>query len=145
MGSRGSMLIPLIGGMFFLVILSVGSITLLSRYTQIGIGPLFSQEETAIITTPIDTATSVAIQANLKSIRLGLEAYFAENGTYPNSLQELGSLGYTTQNTNLSEYIYQICDSGVTKIILYSTTDYNQGVIINQGIVQRTQSKPSCI
>lgn len=145
MGSRGSMLISLIGGVFFLVVLSVGSIILLPRYTQIGVGPLTDGEQNTSIITPIDNATSVAIQSDLKSIQIGLEAYFAENGTYPNSLQELESSGYTTQNTNPNKYIYQICDSSGTKIIIYSTTDSNQGIVINQGIVQRTKSKPSCI
>ena len=144
MGSRGSMMISLISGVFFLVILTVGSLVLLPRYTQIGVNPLNNQEETKSITGPIDMATSVATQANLNSIQLGLEAYFAKVGTYPSSLQELGSSGYLNPNINLSNYDYQVCGSSGTKVILYSTNNSNQGVVINKGVVQSTQSKPSC-
>lgn len=145
MGSRGSMLISLIGGVFFLVILVIGSIILLPRYTQIGVDPLNNQGDNASITTPIDMATSVANQADLKSIQVGLEVYFAENGAYPNSLQELNSFGYLNPDLDLSSYSYQVCDSSGTKVILYSTTGSNQGVVINQGAAQNTQTKPSCI
>lgn len=145
MGSRGSMMISLIAGVFFLVILTVGSLILLPRYTQIGVNPLNNPEETKSITAPIDTATFVATQANLNSIQVGLGAYFAEMGIYPNSLQEISSAGYLNPNINLSNYTYQVCGSSGTKVILYSTNNSNQGMVINQGVVQNTQSKPSCI
>ena len=86
MKSQGSMLISLISGVFFLVILTVVALTLLPRYTQLGTNPVTNQEGSGKITDPINMAAAVATQADLKSIQVGLEAYFTENGAYPNSL-----------------------------------------------------------
>ena len=146
MGSSGSMLISLIGGVFFLVILSVGSIVLLSRYTQIGVNPLNNKKENVSITDPIDRATSVSIKAELKSIQVGLEVYYAEIGAYPNSLQDLSSGGYLNQGVNISNYNYQLCDSTGSKALLYNNSSPYPVIILVFNGQQSVQgdSPPIC-
>ena len=138
------MLISLISGVFFLVILTVLALTLLPRYTQLGTNELTNQEGSGKITDPINMAADVATKADLKSIQVGLEAYFAENGAYPNSLEEASSGGYLNPNINLSNFSYQVCDPSGTKIVLYSTGSSAQGIVVDQGLVQNIQGRPSC-
>ena len=144
MKSQGSMLIYLISGVFFLVILTVFSLILLPRYTQLGTNELTNLEGSGKITDPINMAAAVATQADLKSIQSGLEAYFAENGAYPNTLEEASGGGYLNPNINLSNFSYQVCDPSGTKIVLYSTGSSAQGIVVEQGLVQNIQGRPSC-
>ncbi len=144
MKERGSALIFLIAGVFMLAILVMITSLYLSRISSIG---NFNESETGEptnVTSAIDEASSVAVKADLKSTQVALEAYFAENGKYPNSLQELSSGGYLNEGTYLNSYTYQLCDN--TKALLYINSPPYQGISVDVNGSQNLQgdNPPPC-
>ena len=148
MGSKGFVLISIIAATLFLVFLVVTMGFYLSRSTSL---VTLNQDgsdnnEPVKITDPIDMANSVATQADLKSIQVGIEIYNSEFGAYPNSLQELRSGGYLNEGLNISSYTYQLCDSSGSKALLYKNSAPYQGIILDIKGLQNVSgdSPPTC-
>ena len=145
---KGSILISVIVATLFLVFLVVNIGLFLPRYTSLRLPTQNESEDTGSvnITDPINQAQSVAIQANLKSIQVGLEIYYSEFGSYPNSLQELSSGGYLNQGVNISNYNYLLCDNIGSKALLYNNSSPYPGVILGFNGQQSVQgdSPPIC-
>jgi len=59
---------------------------------------------------PINLATDVKTQVDLKNIQTSLAIYFSEYSYYPISLQELVTNG-TLVDMDLSSFTYQRCDA----------------------------------
>jgi hypothetical protein len=144
MKEQGSALILLIAGIFMLVILVVIASLYLSRISLIGNTGNSEEGGSVNVTTAIDQAGSIATKADLKAMQVALEVYFAENGSYPNSLQELSSGGYLNEGTDLDSYTYQLC--GSTKALLYTNSKPYQGISVDVNGSQNLQgdNPPSC-
>ena len=148
MREKGFVLISVIAATLFLVFLTVTMGFYLSRSTSlVNLNQDGSENDgPAKITDPIDMANSVATQANLKGIQVGLEVYYAEFGAYPNSLQELTSGGYLNEGLNISNYNYQLCNGSGSKALLYSNSPPYQGIVLDFGGPQNVSgnSPPTC-
>ena len=95
--------------------------------------------------TPADAikqANKIKVQADLTTIQTSIMAYFADQGAYPNSLQELDSyMGIQTDTANI---IYTYCSVG-SATIYHNSTGY-PGYIFNEGQTSPSNgsSPPSC-
>src|SRR3989344_7341183 len=122
MRRRGSIMISLIAGVFFLVILTVLTIILLPKYTTLPGVDGSDNNSSENITSPIKQANSIADQVNLKSIETSLQIFFSEYGHYPNSLDELKSQGSLNEGINIADYSYRVCDSSGGNVIIFNTS-----------------------
>jgi len=148
MREKGSILISVIAATLFLVFLVVTMGFYLPRYTSLGtLNQDGSDNDGPVnITDPINMANSVATQADLKSIQVGIEIYNSEFGAYPNSLQELRTRGYLNEGLNISSYNYQLCDSSGSKALLYKNSAPYQGIVLGFNGPQNVsgESPPTC-
>lgn len=148
MRENGFILISIIAATLFLVFLTVTMGFYLSRSTSlVTLNQDGSDNDGPVkITDPINMANSVAIQADLKSIQVGIEIYNSEFGKYPNSLQELRSGGYLNEGLNISSYNYQLCDSSGSKALLYKNSTPYQGIVLDFDGSQSVSgdSPPTC-
>ena len=140
MRRRGSIMISLIAGVFFLVILTVLTIILLPKYTTLPGVDGSDNNSSENITSPIKQANSIADQVNLKSIETSLQIFFSEYGHYPNSSDELKSQGSLNEEINIANYSYQVCDSSAVEVVVFSTGG-ELGVNLNNGVSQQTSSQ----
>ncbi len=138
MNERGFLLVGLMMAGVILSFAIVVVIYSLPRYsTDLGSVATNSASSNSGGGTPTDLinqANSVKIQADLKSIQTSMMTHFAEQGVYPNSLQELNSfMGIRADTANI---MYVTCSVG--SVILYHNSSGYPGYIFNEG-----QSSPS--
>ena len=148
MGSKGFVLISIIAATLFLVFLMATMGFYLNRSTSlVNLNQDGSENnEPENITDTINSASSVATQADLKSIQVGIEIYNSEFGEYPNSLQELRSGGYLNEGLNISSYTYKLCNSSGSKALLYKNSAPYPGIILDIKGPQNVSddSPPTC-
>ena len=146
MNERGFLLVGLMMAGVILSFAIVVVIYSLPRYsTDLGYIATNSASSNSGGGTPTDLinqANSVKIQADLKSIQTSMIAYYAEQGTYPSSLQELNS--YMEIQTDTTNIMYVTCSVG--SIVLYHNSSGYPGYIFNEGQSSplNGSSPPSC-
>ena len=85
-------------------------------------------------------AQQVKVQANLKAVSTALEVYYADLGSYPTSLAELGDY---LSGTDTSDILYVRCSS--SSAIVYHNSENYPGYILGGNSPKPTNgSMPSC-
>lgn len=88
---------------------------------------------------PIEEASNIKIQAELKSVLVALNTYYAEQGSYPDDLAELGS--YT--NTSATGVVYTKCSSS-SVVFYYNGANYPGYKIDGFEQTSTSGAVPSC-
>ena len=95
--------------------------------------------------TPADAikqANKIKVQADLKSLQTSMMAFYAEQGAYPSSIQELNSfMGTQLENTQI---VYVFCS--ISSVVIYHNSADYPGYIFSDGQSTLTNgaSPPSC-
>ena len=140
MNERGFLLVGLIMAgviLSFAVVVVIYSFPRYSTDLNSAATDALTQNSDAGGGTPADAikqANKIKVQADLKSIQTSMMAYFAEQGVYPNSLQELNS--YMGVQADTTSIMYISCSQ--TSVILYHNSSDYPGYIFTEG-----QSSPS--
>lgn len=85
-------------------------------------------------------AEQTKIQADLKSISTGLEAYTTEVGAYPNSLDQVSEY---FGSINTTDFIYTKC-SNSSAIIYHNSENYPGYILGGAGLKPTSGEVPSC-
>jgi hypothetical protein len=121
-----------------LVVLNFGYLgSLTNRFTPAG-----EQEDNTSVGPAglLNQAEQTKIQANLKAISTGLEAYMAETGAYPNSLTQVSGYFEGIDTTNI---VYTKCSSS-SAIIYHNSENYTGYILGGAGLKQTSGEVPNC-
>jgi len=148
MSERGSLLIGLMMSGVILSFATVVVIYSLPRYStdlNSAATDALEQNSDSGDGTPADAikqASKIKVQADLKSLQTSMMAFYAEQGEYPSSIQELNSfMGTQLENTQI---VYVFCSIG-SVIIYYKSADYPAYVFSDgQSTSTNGSSPPSC-
>jgi len=147
MSERGSLLIGLIMSgviLSFALVVVIYSFPRYSTDLNSAATDALTQNSDADGGTPADAikqANKIKVQADLKSIQTSMMIYFAEQGSYPNSLEEL--ISYMGSNDNTVGMKYLKCsDQGVA--IYHNSSGYPGYIFDNDQITPTSGSAPTC-
>ena len=85
-------------------------------------------------------AQQVKVQANLKAVATALEVYYADLGSYPTSLAEIGDY---LSGTDISNILYTQCSA--SSAVVYHNSENYPGYILGENSPKPTSgSIPSC-
>jgi len=150
MDERGSLLIGLLFSGVILATLLIFVTVALPRYTTFpsipGTNKTTGSNNSASTggggspTALINQAESVKIQADLKALSTQMMAYYTQQGTYPDSLEELGSFG----DTNSSNINYVKCSE--ESVVFYHNSTGYPGYTFQYGQATSVggENPPSC-
>ncbi|OGY25672.1 MAG: hypothetical protein A2Z11_04420 [Candidatus Woykebacteria bacterium RBG_16_43_9] len=145
MSERGSLLVGLMMAGVILSFTIIVVIYSLPRYStdrnSVATNSAAGTSEDGVGGTPADLinqANSVKIQADLKSIQTQMIAYYAEQGVYPNSLEDLTSF-MGTQAT-ASKITYISCSD--QSALLYHDSSGYPGFVFNHEEVTPSKGSP---
>lgn len=140
MNERGSLLVGLMMGgviLSFAIVVVIYSLPRYSTDLNSAATDSLTQNSDSGGGTPADAikqANNIKVQADLKSLQTSMMAFYAEQGVYPASLQELASfMGLQIDTANI---VYTYCSDN--SVVVYHNSEGYQGYVFTEG-----QSSPS--
>ena len=88
----------------------------------------------------INQAEQTKVQADLRTISVGITAYYAERGTFPSSLQNVSEYLGNSDKTNI---VYVKC-SGSSALIYHNSENYPGYILGSSGQTPTSGEIPSC-